>query len=130
LVPPVRSRDALSKPSPQTFLIIDKMGETAATTEASLKEIRSAVDLLHGRLAIIDTTQQLLVAQLGLISDAVKDGATKHADAARYFASLDERLTVSTQAMERLHVRLPEEDDPDPAAGGARTGRAHCASLR
>jgi hypothetical protein len=74
LVPPVRSRDAPSKPSAQTFLIIDKMGETAATTEASLKEIRYAVDLLHGRLAIIDTTQQLLVAQLGLISDAVKDG--------------------------------------------------------
>jgi hypothetical protein len=37
-------------------LIIDKMGNIATTTEASLKEIRSVVDLLHGRLAIIDTT--------------------------------------------------------------------------
>jgi hypothetical protein len=105
-------------------LVIDKMGEIAMTTEDSLKEIRSAVDLLHGRLAIIDTTEQSLVAQLGLISDAIKDGAVKHAEAVRYFASLDERLTASTQAMERLRVRLPEEDDPDPdAVGGAVQGK-------
>jgi hypothetical protein len=109
-----------SKPSLQTFLIIDKMGEIVVTTEASLKEIRSAIDLLHGWLAIIDTTQQSLVSQLVLISDTVKDGATKHVEAARYFASLDEHLNASMKAMEQLRVRLPEKDDPDPeAAGGA-----------
>jgi hypothetical protein len=32
------------------------MGEIVVNTEASLKEIRSAIDLLHGWLAIIDTT--------------------------------------------------------------------------
>jgi hypothetical protein len=113
-----------SKPSSQTVLVIDKMGEIAVTMEALLKEIQSAIYLLHGWLAIIDTTQQSLVAQLVLISDAVKDGAVKHVEVARYFTSLDERLNASTKVMEQLRVRLPEEDDPDPeAAGGAVHGK-------
>ncbi|KAK1681148.1 hypothetical protein QYE76_041996 [Lolium multiflorum] len=92
------------------------MGEAAAVTEASLTEIRSSLDLLHGRVACMDTTQQQLVAQLGLIAAAVQDGAKLHNDAARQFSSLDARLAEITQGMERLRGRCPspEEDDPDP----------------
>lgn len=93
------------------------MGEGTATTKASLTELRASLDLLHGRVAVIDTTQQSLVAQLGLIAGAVQEGAKIHADAARQLAALGNRLGLTSQAMERLRVRSPsqEEDDSDPA---------------
>jgi hypothetical protein len=93
------------------------MGEVAASTESALTEIRSAVDLMHGRVASMDTTQQSLVAQLDLISAAVQDGAKMHADAARHLAALDHRLAATAQAMERMQALYPEEDDPDPEDG-------------
>jgi hypothetical protein len=51
------------------MLILVAMGEAAATTEASLQELRvtteasihelrASLDLLHGNVARIDTTQQ------------------------------------------------------------------------
>lgn len=83
------------------------MGEATTTTEASLAELRSSLDLLHGRVACIDTTQQQLVAQLGLIATAVQDGAKLHDDAARQFAALNSRLEAASQVMERLRVRSP-----------------------
>jgi hypothetical protein len=89
-------------------LVIDKMGEISATMESSLKEIRSAVDLLHGRPAVIDTNQQSLVAQISLIANVVKD----------------ERLNLMTLTVEQLRVPNPEEDDPDPQLeGGAVVGK-------
>jgi len=93
------------------------MGEATATTKASLTELRASLDLLHGRVAVIDTTQQSLVAQLGLIAGAVQEGAKIHADAARQLAALGNRLGLTSQAMERLRVRSPsqEEDDSYPA---------------
>jgi hypothetical protein len=61
-----------SKPSPQTLLILAAIGEAAATTEASLQELRAtteasihelraSLDLLHGNVSRIDTTQQQLL---------------------------------------------------------------------
>lgn len=94
------------------------MGDAAATTTAALTEIRSAVDLLHGRIAVIDTTQQSLVTQLGLIADAVQEGAKMNSTAARQLAMLDTRLDAQSQAMERLRLQppSPDENDPDPDA--------------
>jgi hypothetical protein len=59
---------APSKPSPQTTLVLAAMGEAAASTEASLQDLRAttessihelrvSLDLLHGNMARIDTTQ-------------------------------------------------------------------------
>jgi hypothetical protein len=62
---------APSKPSLQTQIVLDAMAEAMTTTEASLHELRASLDLLHGNVARIDTTQQQLVAQLDLISEAV-----------------------------------------------------------
>jgi hypothetical protein len=93
-------------------IVLDVMGEAAATTSASLTEIRVGLDLLHGRVACIDTTQQQLVAQIDLIGATVQDDAELHADAARQFALLDARITAINQGMERLRARSPslEED--------------------
>jgi hypothetical protein len=105
-------------------LVINIMGEVAASTEASLKEIRSAVDLFHGRLTVIDTAHQSLVAQMGLISDAIKDSTEKHTETARVLVLLDARLHVMMQAMERTWEPLRAEDDPDPVTdGGAIVGK-------
>jgi hypothetical protein len=90
------------------------MGEVAASTESALTEIRSTVDLMHSRVASMDTTQQSLVAQLDLISAAVQDGAKMHADAARHLAALDQRLAATAQVLEQMQASYPEEDDPDP----------------
>jgi hypothetical protein len=59
------------------------MGEAAATSAAEIKEVRSAVDLLHGRLAVVDTTQQSLVAQLSIIAESVQAGSLTQAANAR-----------------------------------------------
>jgi hypothetical protein len=110
------STTAPSKPSPQTKFVLDAMEETAATTAAAINELRANLDLLHGRLACVDTTQQQMVAQLGLISTAVQDSAKLHTDAARQHAVMEERLETTVQALQRLRARSPspEEDDPDP----------------
>jgi hypothetical protein len=64
---------ASPKASPQTQLALEAMGEAAATTEASIHELRASLDLLHSNIARIDTTQQQLAAQLGLIADGVRE---------------------------------------------------------
>jgi hypothetical protein len=95
-------------------LVITAMGEAAATTATALTEIRSAVDLLHGSVSVMDTTQQSLVAQLNLIAVAVQEGAKANADAVRHLASLDQRVNNTSQALKRIQYSSPEEDDPDP----------------
>jgi hypothetical protein len=107
---------APSKPSPQTKFVLDAMEETAATTAAAINELHANLDLLHGRLACVDTTQQQMVAQLDLISTAVQDGAKLHTEAARQQATMEERLAATVKALERLRARSHsrEEDDPDP----------------
>jgi hypothetical protein len=55
--------------------VLDAVGEAAATTAASLTEIRAGLDLLHGQLACIDATQQQLVGQIDIIVAEVQDGA-------------------------------------------------------
>jgi hypothetical protein len=59
------------------------MGEAMTSTEASLHELRASLDLMHGNVARIDTTQQQLVAQMDLISAAVENGAKTNADVVR-----------------------------------------------
>jgi hypothetical protein len=95
-------------------LVITAMGEAAATMGIALTEIRSAVDLLHGRVLVMDTTQQSLVAQLNLIAVAVQEGAKANADAVRHLASLDQRVNNTSHALKMIQYPSPEEDDPDP----------------
>ncbi|KAK1617156.1 hypothetical protein QYE76_022673 [Lolium multiflorum] len=92
------------------------MREVSATTATKLKEVRSAVDLLHGRMAVIDTTQQSLVAQLAIIAKAVKDGSLAQAENTRHFAAMERRLEETIATLARPHVPSPsrEEDDADP----------------
>ncbi|KAK1603585.1 hypothetical protein QYE76_017483 [Lolium multiflorum] len=92
------------------------MGEVSATTATELKEVHSAVDLLHGRMAVIDTTQQSLIAQLAIIAEAVKDGSLAQAENTRHFAAMERRLEETIATLARLHVPSPsrEEDDADP----------------
>jgi hypothetical protein len=47
---------APAKPSPQTKLVLDAMGEAQVTTEAAINELRASLDLLHGQVASMDTT--------------------------------------------------------------------------
>jgi hypothetical protein len=62
------------------------MGEAAATTatslhdlrvttEASIHELHASLDLLHGNVARIDTTQEQLKEQMALVSAAVESSA-------------------------------------------------------
>lgn len=92
------------------------MGEASTTTAAALTEVRQSVDLLHGRVASIDTTQQQLVEQLDLISAAVDDGAQINATTTRQLAAIEERLAATFARLDRLQGRSPspEEDDLDP----------------
>ncbi|KAK1607032.1 hypothetical protein QYE76_030705 [Lolium multiflorum] len=92
------------------------MGEAAASTTNELKEVRSAVDLLHGRLAVIDTTQQSLVAQMNIIAETVRDGSLAQAASTRQFAAMERRLDEAMATLAQLHKRSPsqEEDDADP----------------
>jgi hypothetical protein len=92
------------------------MGDNQEATEASLAELRAGLDLLHGQVASMDTTQKQVLAQLDLVATAVNDGAKFHADAARQFAALEHRIEAATQAMASVRVRSPspEEDDADP----------------
>jgi hypothetical protein len=90
------------------------MGEAAATTATALTEIHSAVDLLHGRVSVMDTTQQSLVVQLNLITVAVQEGAKANADAVHHLASLDQRVNNTSQALKRIQYPSPEENDQDP----------------
>jgi septal ring factor EnvC (AmiA/AmiB activator) len=68
------------------------MGEAVATTEASLNKIRASLDLLHGNLARIDTTQQQLKEQLGLLADGMQESTRRHDEAARRLEALDQRV--------------------------------------
>jgi hypothetical protein len=98
---------APSKPSPQTTLVLAAMGEAAASTEASLHdlrtttealihELRASLDLLHGHVARIDTTQQQLLAQMGLVSVAVENSGKASEAVARQLAALENRIATST----------------------------------
>lgn len=98
------------------------MGEEAGVTNTALTEIRSAVDLLHGRLAVIDTTQQSLMAQVNIMAEPVKDAAKTNADTVRHLSLLDQRLDSTSHTLERFTARSPspEEDDPNPGDEAAR----------
>jgi phage shock protein A len=76
------------------------MGEAAATTEASLQELRTtmeasihelraSLDLLHGNVARIDTTWQQLLEQMGLVSAAVESSGKANDVVARQLAALE-----------------------------------------
>jgi hypothetical protein len=97
-------------------LVLEAMGEAAATTSAALTEVRSAVNLLHGRLAVNDTTQQSLVVQLGIITESVNERSLQNAEAARQFTVIEQRLEETSATLARLHERSlsPDEDHADP----------------
>jgi hypothetical protein len=93
--------------------IIDAIGEVA--TEASLAELRASLDLLHGRLACMDTTQQQQVELLELISTTVQDNANLHDGVVRQLATMEHCLDATMKALANLQVcsSSPEEDDAD-----------------
>jgi hypothetical protein len=73
----------------------------------------------------MDTMQQQLVAQLGIISAAVQDGAKLHIDAARQFAALKHRLDAASQTMADLCGHAPTRNpagasSANPADGSSR----------
>jgi hypothetical protein len=79
-------------------------------------ELRASLDLLHGNITRIDTTQQQLVAQLGLIADGVQESTRRHDEAARRLETLDHRLGYVVPARDLSRGCPPslEEDDADP----------------
>jgi hypothetical protein len=91
--------------------------ELRATTEASIHELRASLDLLHGNIACIDTTQQQLLEQMGLVSAAVENSGKANDAVARQLAALEHQLLNNTQQMDcdKGHPPSPEEDDADPA---------------
>jgi hypothetical protein len=118
------------------MLVLTVMGEAAATTEASLQELhttteasiqelRASLDLLHGNVARINTTQQQLMEQMGLISAAVENSTKANDAVARQLAALEHRLVNNTQPMDCDRGCPPslEEADADPEAGVV-TGKA------
>ncbi|CAM0957818.1 unnamed protein product [Alopecurus aequalis] len=88
------------------------MGETAATTEDSLAELRSSLDLLHGAVARIDTAQQQMRAQMDAQALAVQEGSRLQDATARTLAKLADRLDANERGCHS--PASPEEDDPDP----------------
>jgi hypothetical protein len=74
------------------------------------------LDLLHGHVARIDTTQQQLLEQMGLVSAAVENSGKASEAVARQLAALENRISTSTQPMDRDqgHPPSPEEDEADP----------------
>jgi hypothetical protein len=48
---------APAKPSLQTQYVLDAMGDSAAETTAAIDKLQKSLDLLHGVVAGVDTTQ-------------------------------------------------------------------------
>lgn len=70
------------------------MGEVAEETRAMLDRLQSSLDLLHGVVAGIDTTQKQMRAQQEIQAAAIESGATKHDDTARILQSLLTKLNL------------------------------------
>jgi hypothetical protein len=86
--------------------MLDAMGDVAETTAAAITELWQSLDLLHGRVASVDTTQQNLVAQMGLISDAVKAGSQMNLAATRQLTVIEDKLTETFARLDRLQRRV------------------------
>jgi hypothetical protein len=71
-------------------------------------------DLLHGRLATIDTMQQSLVAQVNIMAEAVKDTVKTNADMVWHLALHYRRLDSTTHTLERFTARSPSLEDDNP----------------
>jgi hypothetical protein len=92
--------------------------ELRATTEASIHELRANLDILHGNVACIDTTQQQLMEQKGLVSAAVESSNKANDAVARQLAALEHQIVNNNQHMDHDRGRPPssEEDEADPEA--------------
>src|SRR4051812_20700245 len=99
------------------------MGEAANQTEATLAQIQSSLDLLHGCVANIDTNQQQLRTQVDHQAAAIADSSIKHDDTARVLAALVAKL----ETMGRGAADKPphEEAEPDPRDTNA-AGKGVC----
>jgi hypothetical protein len=93
------------------------MGEAAEQTGATLVQIQSILDLLHGAVANINTAQLRMCLQLKHQAAAIFYGSTYLDDTVRIFLALMEKLLI----LERRHGisnRPPlEEMKPDPRTG-------------
>ena len=99
--------------SPQSQLVLTAMGETAAIAQAELSKIHSALDLLHGAVARIDTAQQQMRAQLDNQAEAVQESARLHDAMARALHKFTERLDTFDPDVHTASLQAEEDLDPE-----------------
>jgi hypothetical protein len=83
--------------------------------EATIHELHTSLDLLHGNIARIDINQQQLLVQVDLISVRVQDDAKTNADTVHQLTALQDHFDAATPGTVWAHGRTPspEEDDAD-----------------
>ena len=90
------------------------MSETAAAAQTEWAKIHSALDLLHGAVARIDTTQQQMRAQIDNQAEAVQESARLHDATTRALSKFTERLDAFDPGGQQSPPH--EEDELDPEA--------------
>lgn len=82
-----------------------------------LARLQASLDILHGVVAGVDSTQQQMRVQQELQAAAIADGAIKHADTALILRAIMDKLQIGDGGGSER--RSPEEE-PDPGSQGAR----------
>jgi hypothetical protein len=101
---------APSKASAQTHAVIAAMGETAAKTSATLKQLQASLDLLHRVVAGVDTQPQHLRAQIDLQVTATANSVVEHDDTAKILHTL------------MVWLKIPDPDPGDAEQQGEEEG--------
>lgn len=91
------------------------MGEAAAQTAATLAQLQSSLDILHGVVAGVDTAQQQMRAQLDHQAEAIAASSSKHDDTARILQGLLAKLQLLEQGP--TNKPPPAEVEPGPGFG-------------
>jgi hypothetical protein len=92
----------------QTQYVLDAMGDSAA----------KSLDLLHGVVAGVDTTQQQMRAQLDHQAEAIAASTTKHDDTARILQALLAKLNIGDSGASAQHQHAKGELDPTVLISG------------
>jgi hypothetical protein len=86
------------------------MGEAAEETRTTLDRLQSSLDLLHGVVARIDTTQKQMRVQQEHQAAAIDASAAKHDDTARILQS----LLIKLNLLDKGETTRPPSDDHNP----------------
>jgi hypothetical protein len=86
-----------------------------------LARLQASLDILHGVVAGVDSTQQQMRVQQELQAAAFADGAIKHADTALILRAIMDKLQIGDGGGSE---RRPPEEEPDPG-GSRRAGPLH-----